>query len=58
MMPLMSKLKVDVEEIKDLSAVEQFELIADKFAEVSNLYEPLQKGQIDFRSSHLMIFLS
>ena len=39
---------MEVEEIKDFSDEEQCELIADIFAEVSNLYEPLQRGQIDF----------
>ena len=43
-----SDIKIDLEEIKDFSDEEQCELIADKFAEVSNLYEPLQRGQIRF----------
>ena len=32
---------IEVESIKDLSESEQMERIADKFASVSNLYEPL-----------------
>ena len=35
-----SDVKIEVEEIKDYSDEEQCELIADRFAEVSNLYEP------------------
>ena len=43
-----SDVKIDVEDIRCLSDEEQCELIADKFAEVSNLYEPLQREQISF----------
>ena len=39
---------IEVESIKELSDVEQAEKIADKFAEVSNLYKPLQRDMIDF----------
>ena len=45
-----SKDQIEVEAIKDLSDQDQCELIADKFAETSNLYEPLQRDQIDFPS--------
>ena len=43
-----SDVKIDVEEIKDYNDEEQCELIADKFAEVSNLYQPLQRELICF----------
>ena len=43
-----SDAKIEVEDIRCKSDEEQCELIADKFAEVSNLYEPLQRGQISF----------
>ena len=43
-----SDVKIDVEDIRCLSGEEQCELIADKFAEVSNQYEPLQRGQVSF----------
>ena len=39
---------IAVESIKDLSEAEQVERIADKFAEVSNLYEPLRRDKIVF----------
>ena len=39
---------IEVESIKDLSESEQMERIADKFAEVSNLYEPLCREKINF----------
>ena len=39
---------IEVENIKDHSDTEQMEKIADRFAEVSNLYEPLQRDKIDF----------
>ena len=39
---------IEVESIKDLSETEQVERIADKFAEVSNLYEPLRRDKIVF----------
>ena len=42
-----SKDQIEVEAIKDLSDQDQCELIADKFAETSNLYEPLQRDQIE-----------
>ena len=42
--------KIEVENIKDYSDEEQCELIADKFAEVSNLYEPLKRDKIVFPS--------
>ena len=41
---------IEVEDIKNLSDEEQCEEIASKFAEVSNLYEPLQRQNIDFPS--------
>ena len=37
---------IEVESIKDLPDVEQVELIAEKFAEVANLYEPLDRTKI------------
>ena len=43
-----SDVKIEVEDIKDYSDEEQCELIADKFAEVSNLYEPLKRELISF----------
>ena len=39
---------IEVESIKELTDLEQAEKIADKFAEVSNLYRPLQRDEIDF----------
>ena len=39
---------IEVESIKELSETEQVEKIADKFAEVSNLYEPLRRDNIEF----------
>ena len=39
---------IEVESIKDLSEAEQVERIADKFSEVSNLYEPLRRDKIVF----------
>ena len=45
-----SRDKIEVEAIKDLSDQHQCELIAKKFAETSNLYEPLQRDQIIFPS--------
>ncbi len=39
---------IEVEDIKELSDTEQMERIADKFAAVSNLYEPLRRDKIDF----------
>ena len=40
--------RVEVEDIKDFSDEEQCEMIADKFAEVSNRYEPLQRDKLVF----------
>ena len=40
--------KLEVESIKHLSDIEQAELIADKFAEVSNEYQPLDRSKINF----------
>ena len=40
--------RVEVEDIKDFSDEEQCEMIADKFAEVSSHYEPLQRDKIVF----------
>ena len=37
---------IEVESIKDLPDIEQVELIAEKFAEVANLYEPLDRSKI------------
>ena len=37
---------IEVESIKDLPDTEQVELIAEKFAEVANLYEPLDRTKI------------
>ena len=37
---------IEVESIKHLSDSEQVELIADKFAEVANMYEPLNRSKI------------
>merc|ERR1740123_1371974 len=37
---------IEVESIKDLPDTEQVELIAEKFAEVANLYEPLDRTRI------------
>ena len=39
--------KVYVEELMDLPSAEQAELIAAKFSEISNLYEPLKYEDID-----------
>ena len=39
---------IEVESIKEFTDVEQAEKIADKFAEVSNLYKPLQREEIVF----------
>ena len=39
---------IEVESIKDLSVEEQVERIADKFASVSNLYDPLRRDEIKF----------
>ena len=39
---------IEVEDIKELSDTEQMEKIADKFAGVSNLYEPLRRDKINF----------
>ena len=39
---------IEVEDIKELSDRDQMEKIADKFAAVSNLYEPLRRDKIDF----------
>ena len=39
--------KIEVENIKNLSDTEQVELIAEKFAEVANLYEPLDRSKIE-----------
>merc|ERR1711860_99160 len=39
---------IEVEDIKELSDTEQMERIADKFAAVSNLYEPLRRDKINF----------
>ena len=40
------KVIIEVESIKDLPDSEQVELIADKFAEVANLYEPLDRTKV------------
>ena len=37
---------IEVESIKDLPDTEQVEMIAEKFAEVANLYEPLDRTKI------------
>ena len=44
----LSDKRVEVEDIKDFSDEEQCEMIADKFAEVSNRYEPLRRDKIIF----------
>ena len=38
--------KTEVEDIKHLTDSEQVELIAEKFAEVAILYEPLDRSKI------------
>ena len=40
--------QLEVQGIKHLSDKEQAELIADKFAEVSNKYKPLDRSKINF----------
>lgn len=42
--------KIDVEAIKHLTDSEQVEMIAEKFAEVANLYEPLDRSKISVPS--------
>ena len=42
--------KTEVEDIKHLTDSEQVELIAEKFAEVANLYEPLDRSRIKIPS--------
>ena len=42
--------KTEVEDIKHLTDSEQVELIAEKFAEVANLYEPLDRSKIQIPS--------
>ena len=42
--------KIEVEDIKHLTNSEQVELIAEKFAEVANLYEPLDRSKITIPS--------
>ena len=43
--------KVTVEELADISSEDQVEIIADKFAQISNLYQPLQDADIQIPSS-------
>ena len=42
-----SEEKIEVESIRDLTDTEQVEAIAAKFAEISNLYDCLDRSQID-----------
>ena len=42
--------KIYVEELMDVSSDKQAELIADRFAEISNLYEPLKAENIQMPS--------
>ena len=46
-----------VENIKDLSDIEQAELIADKFAEVSQEYKNLKLMRLKFHPSQNLIIL-
>ena len=39
---------INVEELEGLSSKEQVEVIADEFGKISNMYEPLNKGDIKF----------
>ena len=43
--------KISVEEIEELSSEQQAEIIADRFAEISNMYQPLKKEDINIPSS-------
>ena len=43
--------QVSVEEIEHLTNKEQAEIIADKFSQISNKYEPINAKDIDIESS-------
>ena len=42
--------KISVEEIVEFSSEQQAEVIADRFAEISNMYQPLKKEDINIPS--------
>ena len=43
--------KICVEELENLSSKQQAEIIADRFAEISNLYEPLKSEDVEIPDS-------